>query len=151
MLRTGILVGLLSLFGTILAKDLAPHDGLHYSVPSMNDHILRTKRFGFSVLNEMRQRFCHSFCTSAAETKPYFINIACAVKCPELYLPQGSTTQGTMTTTSSPSGPSPAGPPPVAPSPGAPSPSGPSPECARESFNEESHVKVFAVRSEGIG
>ncbi|XP_011642725.1 uncharacterized protein LOC105430737 [Pogonomyrmex barbatus] len=149
MLRTGILVGLLSLFGTILAKDLAPHDGLHYSVPSMNDHILRTKRFGFSVLNEMRQRFCHSFCTSAAETKPYFINIACAVKCPELYLPQGSTTQGTMTTTSSPSGPSPVGPPPVAPIPRALHRQ--AEERARESFNEESHVKVFAVRSEDIG
>lgn len=60
----------------------------------------RTGRFGFDFLENLRKNFCHSsqFCMSA-DSMPYFTNLVCAVKCPELYLPHHSTSTTTTTTT----------------------------------------------------
>ncbi|EGI68320.1 hypothetical protein G5I_02961 [Acromyrmex echinatior] len=61
----------------------------HYVSPETN-HASRIRRFGFTQLNELRQHFCHSFCKSA-DTMPYLLNLLCAAKCPELYLPHHTT------------------------------------------------------------
>jgi len=67
-----------------------PHRGLHDYISHVTDHTSRTGRFGFSALDELRQNFCRSFCTSA-DTMPYLMNLLCAAKCPELYLPHHTT------------------------------------------------------------
>lgn len=71
-----------------------PHDGLQHYISHVNNHTSRNKRFGFAFIDELRQNFCRSFCTSA-DTMPYFMNIVCAAKCPELYLPHSMTTEST--------------------------------------------------------
>ncbi|XP_077267398.1 uncharacterized protein LOC143900200 [Temnothorax americanus] len=101
MLRSSIWVGLLILYGTILAEDMMPHSGLHHYISHATDQTSRTGRFGFSALDEMRQSFCRSFCTSA-DTMPYLINLLCAAKCPELYLPHHTTTTPMSTSVTMP-------------------------------------------------
>ncbi|CAD1477029.1 unnamed protein product, partial [Heterotrigona itama] len=54
-------------------------------------------RFGFNLLEPIRRSFCQNFCTSF-ETMSYIANLACAVKCPELYLPHKTTEPPTATT-----------------------------------------------------
>ncbi|XP_024890095.1 uncharacterized protein LOC112466297, partial [Temnothorax curvispinosus] len=100
MLRSSIWVGLLILYGTILAEDMVPYDGLHHYISHATDQTSRTGRFGFSALNEIRQSFCRSFCTSA-DTMPYLLNFLCAAKCPELYLPHHTTTTSMSTMSTS--------------------------------------------------
>ncbi|TGZ37281.1 hypothetical protein DBV15_03255 [Temnothorax longispinosus] len=101
MLRSSIWVGLLILYGTILAEDMVPYDGLHHYISHATDQTSRTGRFGFSALNEIRQSFCRSFCTSA-DTMPYLLNLLCAAKCPELYLPHHTTTTPMSTSVTMP-------------------------------------------------
>ncbi|XP_043523507.1 uncharacterized protein LOC122535771 isoform X1 [Frieseomelitta varia] len=60
------------------------------------EQILEEARFGFNFLEPLRRSFCQNFCTSF-ETMPYIANLACAVKCPELYLPH-TTKPSTATT-----------------------------------------------------
>ncbi|XP_036138934.1 uncharacterized protein LOC118644452 [Monomorium pharaonis] len=97
MLYPSIWIGLLILYEPILAERKViltwnvPHDGLQHYISPVTDQTFRTKRFGFSFLDELRHNICHSFCTSAS-TMPYFMNLICAIKCPELYLPHGTTT-----------------------------------------------------------
>ncbi|KYN12611.1 hypothetical protein ALC57_15339 [Trachymyrmex cornetzi] len=68
------------------------HGGLQHYVSPETNHASRIRRFGFTQLDELRQTFCHSFCKSA-DTMPYFFNLVCIVKCPELCLPHRTTTE----------------------------------------------------------
>lgn len=60
----------------------ASHDRVHTS---------RTGRFGFDFLENLRKNFCQSWFCMSADNMPYFINLICAIKCPELYLPHHPT------------------------------------------------------------
>lgn len=75
-----------------------PHDELYHYISHAADQTSRTGRFGFSFIHDLRKNLCHSFCTSA-DTMPYFLNLMCAAKCPELYLPHRTTTESTTTST----------------------------------------------------
>ncbi|XP_012237577.1 uncharacterized protein LOC105680374 [Bombus impatiens] len=57
-------------------------------------------RFGFGLLEPIRIFFCKNSCEST-EGKPYILNLACAVKCPELYLPHTTSKPPTSTIKSS--------------------------------------------------
>nr|XP_033203860.1 uncharacterized protein LOC117164713 [Bombus vancouverensis nearcticus] len=57
-------------------------------------------RFGFGLLEPIRIYFCKNSCEST-EGKPYILNLACAVKCPELYLPHTTSNPSTSTIKSS--------------------------------------------------
>ncbi|XP_011701766.1 PREDICTED: platelet glycoprotein Ib alpha chain [Wasmannia auropunctata] len=98
-----IWIGFFIVYGTILAENVVPHDGLHHYISRMTD-TSRTGRFGFSFLDGLRQQFCQSFCTSA-DTMPYIINLLCAAKCPELYLPHNTTMKSTTMIITTPSAP----------------------------------------------
>ncbi|XP_018403924.1 PREDICTED: uncharacterized protein LOC108780649 [Cyphomyrmex costatus] len=98
MLRPNILIGLCILYGTVLTEHTVSHGELHHYNSSVTDHASRVRRFGFTVIDEIRRNFCHSFCTSA-DTMPYLFNVLCAAKCPELYLPHRTTTESTTTNT----------------------------------------------------
>ncbi|XP_050575169.1 uncharacterized protein LOC126914793 [Bombus affinis] len=59
-------------------------------------------RFGFGLLEPIRISFCKNSCEST-ERNSYILNLACAVKCPELYLPHTtSKPSSTMTPSSMP-------------------------------------------------
>ncbi|XP_015431661.1 PREDICTED: uncharacterized protein LOC107187966 [Dufourea novaeangliae] len=47
-------------------------------------------RFGFGFLEPLRKKYCTDYCKSADSV--YITNLACAIKCPELYLPYLTTT-----------------------------------------------------------
>ncbi|XP_068972385.1 uncharacterized protein [Bombus flavifrons] len=57
-------------------------------------------RFGFGWLEPIRLSFCKNSCEST-EKNSYILNLACAVKCPELYLPHTTSKPSTSTMTSS--------------------------------------------------
>ncbi|CAK9830027.1 hypothetical protein ANTRET_LOCUS7271 [Anthophora retusa] len=59
----------------------------------------RDPKFGFGVLESWRKSFCNTFCVSA--DSGYVVNLACAVKCPELYLPYETTTRSSTVSSSS--------------------------------------------------
>ncbi|KOC60529.1 hypothetical protein WH47_08018, partial [Habropoda laboriosa] len=59
----------------------------------------RESKFGFGILEPLRKSFCNTFCTSVGAA--YVVNLACAVKCPELYLPHETTTKSTTMLSSS--------------------------------------------------
>ncbi|CAK9820744.1 hypothetical protein ANTPLA_LOCUS10821 [Anthophora plagiata] len=59
----------------------------------------RDPKFGFGVLESWRKSFCHTFCASTDSA--YVVNLACAVKCPELYLPHETTTRSSTVPSSS--------------------------------------------------
>ncbi|XP_043251239.1 cell wall integrity and stress response component 1-like [Colletes gigas] len=61
---------------------------------------VNTPRFGFNILEPIRHAFCVNFCDSTDDTE-YIMNLACAIKCPELYLPHGSTNPTSTTSSSS--------------------------------------------------
>lgn len=69
------------------------HGGLQYYVSPVANHASRVRRFGFTLLDELRRNFCHSQCCTSANTMPYIFNLMCATKCPELYLPHRTTTE----------------------------------------------------------
>ncbi|CAL7934040.1 unnamed protein product [Xylocopa violacea] len=52
-------------------------------------------RFGFDLLESLRKSFCTGLC-SWPDRMPYLMQLACSAKCPELYLPQQTTTTSTM-------------------------------------------------------
>ncbi|XP_072744529.1 uncharacterized protein [Anoplolepis gracilipes] len=91
-------INLLILFQTTLAQDSVWLDKLHHNVSYDRVNTSRTGRFGFDFLENLRQSFCNSSCTSA-DSMPYIVNFLCAVKCPELYLPHRSTTPKTPIST----------------------------------------------------
>lgn len=76
------------------------HDKLHHYAPHDRVYTSRTGRFAFDLLDNLRKNFCHSFCMSA-DNMPYFTNLMCAIKCPELYLPHSTTTPTSMLTPTS--------------------------------------------------
>ncbi|CAK9795509.1 hypothetical protein ANTQUA_LOCUS382 [Anthophora quadrimaculata] len=59
----------------------------------------RDPKFGFGVLESWRKSFCNTFCAST--DSGYVVNLACAVKCPELYLPHETTTRSSTVPSSS--------------------------------------------------
>lgn len=77
------------------------HNKLHHYASHDRVDTSRNGRFGFDFLDNLRGQFCQSFCKSA-DKMPYFTNLLCAVKCPELYLPHSSTTPKTTTPISTP-------------------------------------------------
>ncbi|XP_011049837.1 PREDICTED: protein SLG1-like [Acromyrmex echinatior] len=105
MLHLSILVGLFILYGTVLSEHVISHfnGGFQHYVSPETNHASRIRRFGFTQLNELRQHFCHSFCKSA-DTMPYLLNLLCAAKCPELYLPHHTTQSTTAESISTPIG-----------------------------------------------
>lgn len=67
------------------------YDKLYHHASYDRVHNSRTGRFGFDFLENLRKNFCQSqFCMSA-DSMPYFINLMCAIKCPDLYLPHHPT------------------------------------------------------------
>ncbi|XP_026827877.1 uncharacterized protein LOC113562483 [Ooceraea biroi] len=88
-----------STFYQELSKDILRSDYDQILSTSLNDrlsglllhtshcgvHSSRTGKFAFD-LEYLRHAFCNSSCTSA-NTTPYIVNLVCAIKCPELYLP----------------------------------------------------------------
>ncbi|XP_012147597.2 uncharacterized protein LOC105663423 isoform X2 [Megachile rotundata] len=81
-------IALLILIGSVWSQELSKEE--------FNE---RSPRFGFDLLDPIRKSFCNSTCGSS-ETSQYLTNLACAIKCPELYLPHGSTTKGAEPSTS---------------------------------------------------
>ncbi|KYQ58837.1 hypothetical protein ALC60_02150 [Trachymyrmex zeteki] len=77
------------------SKQVMSHGGLQYYVSPVANHASRVRRFGFTLLDELRRNFCHSQCCTSANTMPYIFNLMCATKCPELYLPHRTTTEST--------------------------------------------------------
>ena len=70
------------------------HGGLQHYVSPETNRASRIRRFGFTELDKLRQNFCGMYCKSA-DTMPYFFNVVCAMKCPELYLPHRTPTEST--------------------------------------------------------
>lgn len=90
----------MALIGTILSKE--QHAELYQYHDSLRAHASWTGRFGFYYFDELRKRFCHSFCNPAdIDHMSYFAKLMCAAKCPELYLPHGTSTPSAESTTES--------------------------------------------------
>ncbi|KAK9295439.1 hypothetical protein QLX08_010239 [Tetragonisca angustula] len=81
---TAWIAALLILIGSVWSQERILEEGIDEA------------RFGFNFFEPMRRSFCQNFCTSF-ETMTYIANLACAVKCPELYLPH-TTKPSTATT-----------------------------------------------------
>ncbi|KAL0133348.1 hypothetical protein PUN28_000830 [Cardiocondyla obscurior] len=91
MLRLSIWIGLLIFYGTVLTQDIVPHNQLHQFISQETNQSSRTKRFGFSIIEQIRQNFCNSSICKSADSSSFIMNFVCAMKCPELYLPHGNT------------------------------------------------------------
>ncbi|KAL6449076.1 hypothetical protein ACFW04_000646 [Cataglyphis niger] len=92
------IISLLILPRAILAEDSVWYDKFYHHASHDRVHTSRTGRFGFGFLENLRKNFCQSqFCMSA-DTMPYFINLMCAIKCPDLYLPHHPTPENITST-----------------------------------------------------
>ncbi|KAG6795558.1 hypothetical protein HZU73_09109 [Apis mellifera caucasica] len=92
----------LILIGSVWSQEDLFEEKIEHSMP----------KFGFTFLEPFRKYFCNNFCNNSS-SQLYIMNFACAIKCPELYLPhqtstmmpqsststQSSTTTSTTTTT----------------------------------------------------
>ncbi|XP_032687972.1 cell wall integrity and stress response component 3-like [Odontomachus brunneus] len=97
MSRLSICVVLLMLFGTLLAEEQIEYDD---ELPKSLETI--EPRLGFNFFDNLRKYLCNSSICMSADTTSYIVNRICAIKCPELYLPHGTTTPGNAPSTASP-------------------------------------------------
>ncbi|XP_043579725.1 uncharacterized protein LOC122566482 [Bombus pyrosoma] len=92
---TAWIAALLILIGSVWSQEQILEEGIE------------EPRFGFSLLEPIRKFFCKNSCGST-EGNSYILNLACAVKCPELYLPHTTSnpSASTMPSSSTPAKPS---------------------------------------------
>ncbi|XP_006623815.1 uncharacterized protein LOC102680722 [Apis dorsata] len=78
----------LILIGSVWSQEDLFEEKIGHSIP----------KFGFIFLEPFRKYFCNNFCNSSSQL--YIMNFACAIKCPELYLPHQTSTMAYSTESS---------------------------------------------------
>ncbi|XP_016913451.1 uncharacterized protein LOC107998613 [Apis cerana] len=79
----------LILIGSVWSQEDLFEEKIEHNIP----------KFGFTLLEPFRKYFCNNFCSSSSQL--YIMNFACAIKCPELYLPHQTSTMAPYSSTSS--------------------------------------------------